>query len=136
MKYVSGIFALNIPCDLETCGDWHTPSLDWDNLDIKESSLNIFGSYGIEKNKEIVFLKNKYNVANHVRACLDLILYNKLSVAEGMNKDYICNEKYDNEIFKKILLMQDLPHWEDINKFMEKEYLMKWINFLKGRNLK
>lgn len=29
MKYLSGIFALNLMCDLDTFGDWHTSAIDW-----------------------------------------------------------------------------------------------------------
>ena len=29
MKYISGINALNLPCSLDTCGDWHTSALQW-----------------------------------------------------------------------------------------------------------
>jgi len=24
MKYITGIHALNLPCSLDTCGDWHS----------------------------------------------------------------------------------------------------------------
>lgn len=132
MKYISGIFALNISCELETCGDWHTSALNWENIDIKESDDTIFKDYGIEKNKEIIFLNGRFCVANHIRACLDLMVENKLSLIEGMNNDFICNENYDKEIFKKVLEIRHLPNWENINLFMEKEYLLKWINFLKS----
>ena len=49
-----------------------------------------------------------------------------------MNKDFICNDKYDNKIFDKVILMMDLPYWERIDQFMTKEYLKKWINYKKG----
>lgn len=32
MKYISGVPALNIPCELNTTGDWHSACNDWDNL--------------------------------------------------------------------------------------------------------
>jgi len=32
MLYLSGIHALNLPCDLLTCGDWHTLGINWGNI--------------------------------------------------------------------------------------------------------
>ena len=49
-----------------------------------------------------------------------------------MNKDYIANSKYDKEIFDKVMLMSNLPHFDKIDKFMTKEYLQKWVNYKKG----
>lgn len=43
-----GQFVLNLPCDLETCGDWHTSAMNWANLRFSEPDGSIFGDYGIE----------------------------------------------------------------------------------------
>lgn len=32
MKYITGVYGLNIPNTKETCGDWHSTSLDWNNI--------------------------------------------------------------------------------------------------------
>ena len=32
MKYVIGVFVLNLPCSLETCGDWYTQGLRCENV--------------------------------------------------------------------------------------------------------
>lgn len=132
MKYISLIHALNLPCDLETCGDWHASSIQWKKPHILESEESLWGDYGIEKNKKIPEHEEKYNVANHIRALLDLLFIGNFTIAQGMNKDFICNDKYDNEIFDKVILMIDLPYWERIDQFMTKEYLKKWINYKKG----
>ncbi|MCD7723513.1 MAG: hypothetical protein LUH82_06135 [Clostridiales bacterium] len=71
MKYISLIFALNIPCKLETCGDWHACTLDWDNIQMFESEGSLWGDYGIEKDKELAYIEGKYNVANHYAATVD-----------------------------------------------------------------
>lgn len=42
MKYISEIFALNITCSLETCGDWRTSDLNWDNLRFRETDGYIY----------------------------------------------------------------------------------------------
>jgi len=46
-----------------------------------------------------------------------------------MNNDFICNPKYDEEIFKKVYELKNLKHWEQIDKFMGREYAMKWLRF-------
>lgn len=132
MKYISLIHALNLPCKLDTCGDWHCSALNWQTLNILDSKNSIFGDYGIEKNRIIPEHNKKYNVANHIRAILDLLYIGNFTVARGMNKDYIANSKYDKEIFDKVMLMSNLPHFDKIDKFMTKEYLQKWVNYKKG----
>ena len=56
-----------------------------------------------------------------------MILLGQFGSLKGMNNDYICNSKYDGEIFEKVLMLKELDHWPSINTFMEKEYEMKWI---------
>lgn len=131
MEYISGIYALNLECELNTPGDWHQVALDWDEPFVLESSKSIYKDYGIEKNKNIVFLNKKYNVANHIRALLDLLVLSKFSQARGMRKDYICNDQYNDEIFKKVILLNGTKNWDKIDDFMSKEYYMKWVNFKK-----
>lgn len=133
MLYVTEIHALNLPCSLETCGDWHTSAIQWEHPHMRESEGSLFGMYGIETGRFIPEHSNQYNVANHIRAILDLLEEGNFSVAQGMNKDFICNNNYDREIFNKVYSMRNLKNWEKINKFMEKEYMMKWINYLKQK---
>ncbi len=131
MKYISLIHALNIPCNLNTCGDWHCSSLQWKSVPLLDSKDSIFDDYGIEKNKIIPEHKEKYNVANHIRAILDLLYIGNFTVAQGMNKDFLVTKEYNKEIFEKVLLMTNLPHWNKIDEFMTKEYLKEWVNYKK-----
>ena len=135
MKYITGIHALNLACELETPGDWHTSALKWENISTKESENSTWGNYGIECNRTIPFLSPapKYNIANHIRALLDLIEEGNFAVAQGMNKDYICNDSYNEEIFDKVFLLRQSKIWNDINKFMEREYLMQWVNYIRRK---
>ena len=133
MKYISLIHALNLPCNLNTCGDWHCSSLQWKKITMLNTNESIFGEYGIETNKTIPEHKEKYNVANHIRAILDLLYIGNFTVAQGMNKDFIVTGEYNEEIFEKVMLMIDLPHWKKIDRFMTKEYLKEWINYKKER---
>ena len=134
MKYISGIFALNINCDLDTCGDWHQSALKWDSFTLLESENSIWGDYGIEKNKVIPGHSVKYNVANHIRALLDLIQQYNFVLAGGMREDFICNDKYNKEIFEKVYMLRNSNRWNDISRFMGKEYCLKWIDFLEEHN--
>lgn len=131
--YITDIHALNLPCTLDTCGDWHTSAIQWEHPHIRESEGSLFGNYGIEKNKAIPEHTENYNVANHIRAILDLLEEGKFSIAQGMNRDFICNDKYDEEVFDKVYTMKNLRNWQNINDFMKKEYMMKWVNYLKQK---
>lgn len=133
MKYITGIHALNLPCPLETSGDWHTSALRWENITFAESKEMFFGSYGINYGVKIPEHKETYAVADHIRALLDLLELGHFTAAQGMNKDFICNPAYDEEIFGKVYSMRVLDNWEDINLFMEKEYFMQWVRFREGR---
>lgn len=129
MEYISGQHALNLPCELETCGDWHTSALQWDHPFIRESTNSIFGDYGIEKDKRIPEHEQRYNTANHIRALLDLLEEGRFSIAQGMRDDFICNDEYDDEIFEKVFLLRHAVNWEEIDRFMAKEYHRKWKNY-------
>ncbi len=131
MEYLSGMHALNISCDLDTSGDWHQSNYKWQNLEFYESESTLFKDYGIENNKK---LPNGVvaNVANHIRASLDLIVSKKFNLISGFKDDFICNSKYHNEIFCKIIMLKNQQNWDDINKFMTDEFMGEWIEFLKG----
>lgn len=133
MIYVSGIHALNIPCSLETCGDWHSSALRWEDIDIRDSSKSIFGDYGIEPSHRIPHHEGTYNVANTIRALLDLIDDGNFAQAQGMNSDFICNPAYDSEVFEKVYLLSSRDNWHEISAFMGREYRTKWLRFLKGK---
>lgn len=129
MLYLSGVHALNIPCALDTCGDWHQSALQWQDLRLLESKDSIYEDYGIEQNKRIPEHTELYNVANHIRALLDLLVQGNFAVTQGMRDEFICNDNYTEEIFDKVRLLADMTHWNEIDSFMEKEYLTQWLNF-------
>lgn len=133
MLYITGIHALNLPCGLETCGDWHVGAIQWERPRTKESTGSLFGDYGIEHNKSIPEHEERFSVANHIRAILDLLEDGLFSVAQGMNDDFICNPAYDGEVFDKVYEMRALSRWQAISDFMGKEYRMKWVRYLEGK---
>ena len=133
-KYISGIHALNIACPLNTSGDWHWGALKWKDVTIFDDTEMFFGEWGIEKNVVVSYLDNQvWNVANHIRAILDLLSINQFSGLRGMRHDFICTDEYDDLIFEKVYEMSVLPHWEVISDFIAREYARKWFRFLKSK---
>lgn len=134
MQYITGMHALNLPCSLDTCGDWHTSAIQWENPNIKESNQMFFKDWGIEADHIIPNHNNqKFYVANHIRALLDLLEMENYTVPQGMNKDFICNDNYDELIFDMVAKMRILQNWKEIDKFMEREYKLKWVNYKQKR---
>jgi len=131
MLYITGIHALNLPCSLLTCGDWHCSAIQWKHPTIRDSKHSLFGEYGIGQNITIPEHDGTFAAANHIRALLDLLELGKFSIAQGMNKDFICNDDYTDEIFGKVALMNRLPNWHEIDRFMGKEYYSKWLIYKK-----
>ena len=129
MLYITGIQALNIPCKLDTCGDWHSDLVKEEKIKYRLSEESIFKSWGIEKKREIFTDGKKYNVANTIRAILDLLETGNIGLAQGMREDYICNEKYNEILFEKVDELRNNEHWEEIDKLMQNEYYMKWVDY-------
>lgn len=136
MRYITGIFALNIRTMPDVCGDWHRLALDWSKACTAaytaESEGSVWGDYGIVQNFFVHELGRKCNVANTIRALLDNIANKKFYYAEGMKDDYICNDNYTQEVFSKVIMLRDRPDWDEIDAFMKKEYMMEWVNYVKS----
>ena len=135
MKYITGIHALNLSCSLETCGDWHRSALQWEHPNIKESETSFYKDYGLESNHKIPEHDEYFTIANTIRALLDLLYDRRFPIAQGMNEDFICNDKYDDEIFNKVYEMKELDYWDEIDLFMQKEYRTKWLKFKQNKNI-
>ena len=126
------MYALNMNSpDLETCGDWHWGALNWQKLHIKNTNSNIFGEYGINKARPVPeHTNNKYPIANHIRACLDLMLESRFPCVQGMRENFICNDNYNELIFEKVYMMHNLPIWYEVNDFMWREYKLDWLRYV------
>ena len=134
MEYITGIQALNIPCALETTGDWHWKAISWTPLAVFSSTDSVFGDYGIEGPKPVGLLGGQeWFVANHIRACLDLIASGQFGKVQGMRHDFIGVDSYDEEIFSQVLKLKESKIWPEIEKFMENEYMMKWRRYAKSK---
>ena len=134
MEYITGIHALNLNCSLDTPGDWHQSAIQWHTPKTKNINESIWLDYGIETNSYIPENPGTYYTANHIRACLDLIHDGNFVIPQGMRKNFIVHDKYDDEIFEKVGMLKNHDNWEKIDKFMCEEYFMKWVRFkeLKG----
>jgi len=135
LRYITGIHALNLPCSLLTCGDWHCSALKWESITYRDTNDSAFGEWGIEHCAVVPEHHGIHAIANHVRALLDLLEMGNFSAAQGMNQDFICNDDYNDEIFDKVTLLMNLPHWREIDAFMGREYCGKWLDFKKQAGL-
>lgn len=130
MEYITGIHALNIENSLNTCGDWHTSALKWQNIEVLESTKSIFGNWGIEQNKKIPEHKGFYNVANDLRAILDMLEQGRVRYLKGFYNDFIGTDEYNTEFFKKVILLKDSKYWNEINHLMKMEFMWEWDKFI------
>ena len=135
MKYITGVQALNLPCSLNTSGDWHRTAIKWELLTVRESCESVFGEYGIETCSCVPSHPGTHHVANHLRACLDLIEAGNFSLAQGMRDDFLCSSTLDQEVFEHVWLLKDSERWEDIVRFMGMEYDTSWLKFLAEKGL-
>lgn len=134
MLYLSGVHALNIENTLNTCGDWHTSALDWSSIKLVDSSNSVFGDWGIEMNKSVPEHTELYNVADDLRAILDLMQKEEnLGYLKGFRDDFICTDEYNDIFFQKVILLRNLKHWHNIDELMQREFMFEWQNFLKER---
>ena len=162
MKYVTGVYALNLQCSLDTGGDWHQPCLDWrDSIRFKDSGNSVLGDFGIE---EITFMPGytlkdafcEYNTnrslaiqkygksledliqaksssdavyrADHIRACLDLLIDGRYRDVTGMRNSFL-DDKYMQRVFEALVKMKCLDNWDEIYNFIIREYGMRWVLF-------
>ncbi|MEW6879013.1 hypothetical protein QEV67_00615 [Trueperella pyogenes] len=131
MEYVTDIHALNLPSETDTTGDWHASALQWKRLRMAESDDSIFGDWGITRDSSARIPEHegqRFNVANHVRALLDMIERGRLSVARGI---YIGNDAHNDEIFPRVWLLHQSDNWPRIDHFMKKKYGRAWLGFVK-----
>ena len=107
MKYITGIHALNLPCSLPTFGDWHRYGIQWKNPTIRDTEKSIFGDYGIEEYSKVPeHSRNILRLLTHIRALLDMLAEGQFGYAQGMRKDFICNDSLDTEVFEKVFQLK------------------------------
>lgn len=107
-----------------------------DALIFKESNESVFLDYGIETQRPIPQNDGLFSIANHLRAILDYLENNTLLGMKDLRNSFICVEKYDYEFFDKVLLLNNLPHWPEIDHLMCFEFYRKWLNYRRNKNVK
>lgn len=130
MKYITGIHALNIEDSTNACRDWHTSALNWKTIRLIESDNTLFKDWGIEKDKKIPDNDGLYNVANTLRAIVDLMSTGNIGYLKGFRDDFLCTDEYNKELFEKVALLKDSEHWNDIHKLMKCEFMWEWDNYI------
>lgn len=139
MKYITGILAFGVPCDLDTAGRWDTSKKEWlDNTLFKniESKETLLGDYGIEKNKLIPYREyTTFNVANHLRAYLDILLDRDFKTLSGLFDKYLNTSKSRKDLFFMVLhKFRDIDDYISIHEFMVKEFGSLWISYCESVN--
>ena len=134
VRYITEIHALNLECSLDTDGDWHHSSVDWNKPFIRRSWESVLGDFGIEWNENVPSINTGFYVADHIRACLDLIDAGKFSLVQGMRRDYINNDLYDEIIFEQAYKFRFHPNWREIYVFLHKEYGKRWRLWMHSKN--
>lgn len=134
LLYISGIHALNIENSLETCGDWHCSALDWKRIELLDSEKSVFKDWGIEKGKEIPEHTGLFNVADDLRAVLDMMVHEEnLRFLKFFRDDFFGTDLYNQEFFEHVLLLKNAGHWDGINRLMQHEFMHDWYSFLCGQ---
>lgn len=134
MKYITGIIALGTECRLESKGIWNVRKKDFlneDNMKLIESDDTPFKDWGIEKDKIINYHEFAlYNVANHVRAYIDMLYFGKFEEAKGLFAEAIDNAKCRSDIFMLIYgKTRHLAEFTEIDEFMTEEFGNAWIAY-------
>lgn len=135
MLYVTGEQALNCPCDLETGGDWHRGCMNWQRLDLMDTETAFYGGYGVSKRTDVPEHEGEnIYVADTLRALLDMLFRGQYGLAQGAKEDFICNDSYTDEFFSKVFELRGQENWQDIDKFMEREWRLEWVRW-KGKRI-
>ena len=118
MLYITGVHALNLPCKLNTTGDWHASSLGWVDMDIRESTRSIYKDWGIEEPIELP-TGEVYRHANHLRAILDLLETSDKKTIKWLNwkNDYGENKKLKVEVSYREKVLSNTVEINDIFTF-------------------
>jgi hypothetical protein len=53
-----------------------------------------------------------------------------------MREYFIGNEKYTQEIFNCVYSLLDVPNWNKIDNFMDREYMLDWIKYKESRDVR
>ena len=135
MKYITGWIAFATPCELDTVGKWNLHKnefLDEYNMTLYESDESPFGDWGIETDKLVDYHEDTtYNVANHIRAYVDMLYQGRFSELKNIYMEVIDCPKALDMIFKLVDdKLRDQKGFQIIDEFLEREYGNLWRSFV------
>lgn len=139
MKYITGIIAMGTECSLNTPGLWNIPKemyLDDEVFKTVESDDSPFKDWGIETNKLVKYREFcLYNVANHVRAYVDMLYDGKFEELKDLFFEAINDSKSRKDIFMLVYgKLRHLAQFKKINEFMEEEFGNAWLSYIDSVN--
>lgn len=127
MRYVSGLPALNLGDRTLTPGDWHHSAMDWEHPFTLDTADSPYGYWGI--NDEHVPGHGMMPVANHIRACLDMIALGYFGDVQGMRDGFLANPATDGVVMHQVWKLRGRDNWHDIDRFMGREYATRWLRY-------
>lgn len=139
MKYVSGIVAFEVPCNRNSVGTWGIPKryyVDDTLFVLKDSENSPFGDYGIEKDKLVKHREyTVFNVADHVRAYLDMLYECKFDELKGLYYECVKDLKCRSDIFTYTFYkLRNLDIFPQVNEFMYEEFGNAWHSYIDAVN--
>lgn len=151
MRYLTDIYALNIPDDTLCTGDWHRGAMVWADAErhFRDTETSIFGDYGIRTADVPEIGRKGIPVANVIRAILDLMDNDEIITdyrtgrptnvnirwLRNFRDDFICCEEYDHELFERVALLKGKVYWDELNDLMKYEYMDKWDRWCLENNV-
>lgn len=135
MRYITGIIAFGVECQRNSIGKWNITKNDFLNeklMELKESDESPFKDYGIEENKIVPYHDFcTYNVADHVRAYLDMLHEGMFSELKGLFYECIGDGKCRHDIFMTVYgKLRHLAEFKEVNEFMLEEFGNAWISYI------
>ena len=134
MQYITGFHALNCHSSLRA-PDTLPVAVDWTYPEIADTETAFFKDFSIETNKEIPYLTGTHNVANPIRAVLDLVIQGKEKELTGLKHKILANDLLTEELFNKVIELQAQSLWNDVSWSIGCEYGTEWLEFLKSKNI-
>lgn len=127
MRYVSGLPALNLGDRSVTPGDWHHSAMDWAHPFTLDTDDSPYGYWGI--NDEHVPGHGMMPVANHIRACLDMIALGYFGDVQGTRSDFLANPRTDPVVMHQVWKLRGQANWDAIDRFMGRECATRRLKY-------
>lgn len=71
----------------------------------------------------------QFAVANHIRACLDLLSWGDFGTPGGMREHFLADDGYAPVVFAQVKKLAGSAGWDRVDAFMEQEYRLLWTKY-------